>query len=539
MSSPTDAAQAQAQAAFNRALAAKGAREYATALTEFRQAFAAAPLAFNAPKLWAALFNAPDWFERDDEPDEYFAYAEAVMAEVQAVAAADSAAGRALAHAFVSGAQFRHTAHNSQPLNAFMARRAALFQIALGDLAALAGHRFPTPVSAGGKIRYGILLKHLNQDPETTSALPYFEYARSAGIEVILFLTGDAEQPEFGARVRAVVDQVVRLPEKVIDAVQALRAADLDFLFFANDVTAKPSLPAWLTFFRAARCTFTCVATIAPTAAPHMDAYVTANYFGEHGFEREFTERFIGLPFPGFAFSVPVQTQVDASIFRREKLGIPPDAVILASGANHTKLHGRLLRSWATMLRRLPNAYLLLYPFPPHFGPTQAALAKRWLGVIAAAGGDPQRVRMLPSLGSRNAVIALLRGADVGLDSHPYSGLTTIVDAMEAGLPLIAPSGPVLRNNHAAAILASLGLDELIATSPDDYIDRAVALARDAPRRNALRQRIEAAMTAGPGFLDPRAYCTAVVGALRMLYDELKSGGTIRPLPTGVQNGQS
>lgn len=525
MSSPAPLSQADIQDLFNRALAAKTGRDYATALSLFRQVFHAAPQVFGAAKLWAALFNAPDWFEGNTEPDAYLDYAEAIMAELQALlprVPPEAAVG--LAQAFVQGAQFRHTTHNTRPLGGFMARRAALFRAALAPLAPLMDYSFPTPVSAGGKLRYGIILKHLNQDPETIGALSYFEFAKSADVEVLVFVTGSAEQPGFAARVRAVADQVTLLPEKVAEAVQILRKADLDVLFYANDVSAKPSLPAYLTFFRVARRTFTCVATIATTAAPHLDVYLGGEYFQRQGFDKEFTERFVSLPFPGFSFSIPVKVQVDPAMLSRDRFGIPADAIMLTSGANYTKLHGPLLRSWAEMLRQLPNAHLVVYPFPPHFGPTQAQLAERWMKVMVEAGADPSRIKFLPSLGSRDAVIALLKSADIGLDSFPYSGLTTIVDAIEAHLPVVVPSGPVLRNNHAAAIMDSIGANDLIATSTEDYIARTVALARDPAQRAAWRDKMAAAMAGPPSFLDPPAYCRAVVGACRMLYDEMKNG---------------
>jgi len=316
---------------------------------------------------------------------------------------------------------------------------------------------------------------------------------------------------------------VTVLPEKVAEAVQVLRQADLDVLFYANDVSAKPSLPAYLTFFRVARRSFTCVATIATTAAPHLDVYLGGEYFQRQGFDTEFTERFVSLPFPGFSFSIPVKVQIDPALLRRERFGIPDDALMLTTGANYTKLHGPLLRSWAEILKQLPNAYLVIYPFPPHFGPTQAQLAERWLKVMVEAGADPSRIKILPSLGSRDAVIALLKSADISLDSFPYSGLTTIVDAIEAHLPVVVPSGPVLRNNHAAAIMDSIGAGDLIATSTEDYIARTVALAHDPARRAAWREKLAAAMAGPPSFLDPPAYCRAVVGACRMLYDEMKN----------------
>lgn len=524
-SSVPPASSAELQKLFDETLRAKETRDYVSALALFRQSFDIVPEAFLSINVWSALFNAPDWFEGDDEADAYLDYAEAIMVALrEKIATVPKELGYGLAQAFVSGAWFRHTTHNTRRLTEFMAHRAALFRIALEVVETPMDYVFPTPVSRGGKLRYGILLKHLVQDPETIGALSYFEFAKSPDVEVLVFVVGPNQNAGFAARVRAVADQVTVLSEDLVEIVQTLREADLDILFFANDVSAKSSVPAFLTFFRVARCTFTCVATIATSAAPHLDVYLGAEYFKRKGFDDEFTERFVPLPFPGFSFSIPVKTDVDESILRRDNIGIPKDAILLTSGANFTKLHGPLLRCWAEILKQVPEAYLVVYPFPPHFGPAQADWVRRWAKLMGRAGADLSRIKFLPSLGSRDAVIALLKNADVSLDSFPYSGLTTIVDAIEAHLPVVVPSGPRLRNNHAAAIMDNIGAPELIATSTEDYIARTVALARDPAQRAAWRERLAAVMAGPPDFLNPPAYCKAVLGALWMLYNEMKDG---------------
>jgi hypothetical protein len=198
-----------------------------------------------------------------------------------------------LALAFIGKSHFRQTTQNYRNLSPLMCHRAAIFRLALSSLEPLMNYEFPTPVSAGKKIRYGIILKHLIQDPETIGALSYFEFAHALDIEVIIFVCKDATQPGFVERVRAVSNQIMSLPAALPSAIETLRKADLDILFYANDVTAKPSLPALLTFFRVARRTFTCVSTIATTQAPFVDAYMGGKYFHEMGYAGEFSERFI------------------------------------------------------------------------------------------------------------------------------------------------------------------------------------------------------------------------------------------------------
>jgi predicted O-linked N-acetylglucosamine transferase (SPINDLY family) len=63
------------------------------------------------------------------------------------------------------------------------------------------------------------------------------------------------------------------------------------------------------------------------------------------------------------------------------------------------------------------------------------------------------------------------------------------------GTPVITLSGERSVSRSAASILAVLGLDAWIATSPEDYVARAVELARGGGKREsgpALRQRMRA-----------------------------------------------
>ena len=75
---------------------------------------------------------------------------------------------------------------------------------------------------------------------------------------------------------------------------------------------------------------------------------------------------------------------------------------------------------------------------------------------------------------------------DIALDTFPYGGGTTTFDSLWMGVPVVATVGDTPVSRSAASILASLGLDDWIAPSIDDYVDLVVARAADrAGRRGA------------------------------------------------------
>ena len=76
---------------------------------------------------------------------------------------------------------------------------------------------------------------------------------------------------------------------------------------------------------------------------------------------------------------------------------------------------------------------------------------------------------------------------DIALDSFPYNGATTTLDALWMGVPLVALRGDRGISRGSYSILKTLRMDELIATTPDDYVNLNVRLANDGEWRHQLR----------------------------------------------------
>jgi predicted O-linked N-acetylglucosamine transferase (SPINDLY family) len=106
---------------------------------------------------------------------------------------------------------------------------------------------------------------------------------------------------------------------------------------------------------------------------------------------------------------------------------------------------------------------------------------------------------------------------DIALDTFPGNGGVTTWEALWMGVPVVALRGHPPAGNNGAAILASLGLDDLIAESVGDYVEIAVRLAADphglAARRAGQRQHMAAAPV-----LDPRCYVGTVEQAYRDIW---------------------
>ncbi len=504
-------------------------RDYAVAFSRLSRLLGDRPHLLTQAEVWARLFNGPAWFDSRDEPETYLEYATDVARHLcgRLRALGDAQLRRSIANAFVNGAHFRLAAHSEGDPRPLMRARAELFGIVLEPLAALREFEFPAPAAATRMPRLGVLFRHLAQDPETTSVLPFFEDARAHGIEVVLFVGSDWTDPAFADYVVPRCDRVARLADGLPEAITQLRAADLDILLFGNDITAKPSLFAYLSFFRLARISCCCVSTLVTTASQAVDVYFGCPYYESLGFATQFQERFVALPDPGFAFSIPNRASPDAVQVSRQQLGLRDDQVVIASGANFWKLHRGLLEVWATILNHCENAVLLLYPFPPHFGGTREDVAERVRRHFAEFGVDSSRIVIVSTL-PRDTAVAMLRVADIGLDSFPYTGVTTIVDAVEAGLPTVTLRGHALRSSQGAAILHSAGLTGLIAESVDAYESLAGKLLLDSDFRSRMRAEVADAALRIPKFFRAEEFSAHAARAYLDLHCALAAGaGTL------------
>ncbi len=114
---------------------------------------------------------------------------------------------------------------------------------------------------------------------------------------------------------------------------------------------------------------------------------------------------------------------------------------------------------------------------------------------------------------------ALVAGIDVALDPLVFSGATTTLDCLHGGLPVLTCPGQLPHTRSSCAILAHLGLDELIATDDEDLVARTAALLRDEPRRRALSARLPA-LVANSSLTDPARFMPALEAALLDAYQQ-------------------
>ena len=174
------------------------------------------------------------------------------------------------------------------------------------------------------------------------------------------------------------------------------------------------------------------------------------------------------------------------------------------------KLSPETIALWARILRAVPNSTLLLKA--NSFAREQTA--QRTLAALERAGVARERVTIVAGVPDRRAHLEMYGAIDIALDTFPYNGVTTTCEALWMGVPVVTACGETHASRTGASILNAVGLHECIATSADDYVAAAVALANATEALAQLRAQLRARFAAS-SLRDEQAFTRNFEATLR------------------------
>jgi predicted O-linked N-acetylglucosamine transferase (SPINDLY family) len=218
-----------------------------------------------------------------------------------------------------------------------------------------------------------------------------------------------------------------------------------------------------------------------------------------------YTEQLVRLPRAFFCYRPsPLAPDVDALP------AASTGAVTFGSFNNFAKVTPQLLATWARILQAVPQSKIVV------LAPDTPSIAQRVVQSFAAAGVSPQRVTMAPRRG-RADYMKLIQQVDLALDPFPFNGHTTTCDALWQGVPVVTLAGRMYANRFGSSAHVNLGLEDLIAQSPDEYVQIAARLAGDLARLARLRAELRGRMTASP-LLDFVGFTRNLESAYRQMW---------------------
>jgi protein O-GlcNAc transferase len=173
------------------------------------------------------------------------------------------------------------------------------------------------------------------------------------------------------------------------------------------------------------------------------------------------------------------------------------------------RINHRTIRVWSQILKRVQGARLVIDSRDFQGASMQEALAEKF----SAQGIERGRLQ----IGYHSPPWDVLRDMDIGLDCFPHNSGTTLDESLYMGVPYVTLAGRPSVGRQGSMVLQGAGHAEWIARTEEEYVDKAVALARDLPGLARVRAGLRAQMQAS-ALMDEAGFARKVEAAYREMF---------------------
>lgn len=205
----------------------------------------------------------------------------------------------------------------------------------------------------------------------------------------------------------------------------------------------------------------------ATTGISEIDYFLGDPCMAPAGEEQNFTEKIWNLATTWLCLKPPSQL-VEVKTAPVSVNGY----IIFGCLGNLTKINENVIRVWSTIILRVPNSKLLLKS-------SQLADPKTIIQVrenFLKNGVSNDRL-LLESHSPKTEYFETYNRIDIVLDTFPYPGGTTSIDALWMGCPVLTLKGNRFLSRLGESIATNAGQAEWIANNQSEYVDKAIAFA--------------------------------------------------------------
>jgi len=349
--------------------------------------------------------------------------------------------------------------------------------------------RHPHERSPERRLRIGYVSPDLRSHPVGHFLLPLWENHDRKQYEIFAYAQV-ANPDEMTARLRSLTDgwrSTVGLAD--VELADLIRADQIDILVDLAIHTVHNRLLVFAQ--KPAPVQVNYLAYAGSSGLPTMDYRLSDPYLDPPGSEESiYCEQTVRLPETYWCY------QPAKEAFLSETPRNVSDPIRFGCLNNFCKINDPLVASWAKILQAVSGARLLLHTAE---GNHRQQLLDRFM----QRGIEAERIEFVARMPYAE-YFQTYQSLDISLDTSPYAGGTTTCDSLWMGVPVVTLAGERAVGRGGVSILNNVGLPELIAKTPEEYIQIAVALANDRERLRKLRASLRARMQASPLMNAPR-----------------------------------
>lgn len=362
-----------------------------------------------------------------------------------------------------------------------------------------------------GRRRIGYVSSDLRQHAIGFLMPEVFELHDRQAFEIFVYYCGIPTNDDMNARIKGAVEHWVDINGMDdLTAARRIAADEIDILVDVNGYTRD--MRTKMFSYRPAPVIVNWLGYPGTMGSPYHHYLIADDWIVPQGHEIYFSEKVVRLP----CYQPNDRKRLIAERPTRASARLPDDAMVYCCFNGLQKLTRFTFERWCTILSRVPDSVLWLL-----------SENERLTEFARQRGIDPSRIIYADKLANPYH-LARYPLADLFLDTSPYGAHTTASDALFMGVPILTLSGRSFPARVCGSLARSAGLADLVCETPEEYVERAVALGSDRAAIADYKRRLE----------QNRATCTLfdmnkLVHHLEDLYrgmwDDFRNGRLPRP----------
>lgn len=361
---------------------------------------------------------------------------------------------------------------------------------------------FDGPRDPARRLRVGFLSSDLRRHSVAFFLEPILEHHDRAAIHTVCYMTSE-DTDDFTTRLRSLSDSWVDASRLNAAALaERIRSDRIDILIELCGYSRGGRLAVMARRPAPVQATFLGWPTT--TGVPTIDWRIVDSITDPPGSEHLSTERLLRLD-PCFLCYRP---PADAP-----EVFAPAAGITFGSFNVLNKLGPETTALWSRVLNATPDSRLILKAAALDRESTRTRILEHF----GTHGIAPARIDLLSRTASLTDHLRLYSRVDIALDTTPYNGTTTTCEALYMGVPVVTLVGKAHASRVGATLLHAVGLDDLTAPDPDQFVSIASQLANDAARRVTLRTSLRARLLSSV-LCDGPAYARRFDSALRAMW---------------------
>ena len=380
-----------------------------------------------------------------------------------------------------------------------------------------ASDRRHAPIGQNRRLRIGYVSSDLRAHAVGYLMANLFEAHDPKAVEVFIYYCGIPADDGINRRIKAAAEHWTDIRGIGDDEAAARIAADeIDILIDVNGHTRDARLGIFAR--RPAPIQVNWLGYPGSMGTPYHQYIVGDEWVIPEDHELYYSERVLRLPCyqPNDRKRI-----VDTAPPQRSEHGLPEDAFVFCCFNAAHKVTRFSFERWMAILNQVPNSVIWLLDYNTETNARLRAAAETY-GVsgdrliFAKKVPNPRHLARYPL-------------ADLFLDTAPYGAHTTASDALWMGVPVLTYMGRSFASRVCGSLVRAAGAPELITTSPETFITRAVALATtDRLGLQELRQRLIANRDTCTLF-DIDGLASKLEALYAQMADEYRAGALPRP----------